>query len=697
MRLRDIRLKPKMMSGGLLPVLLAILTFVIAMFSLNDMIKSVHWVDHTHRAIRVYQEVYSEALAMEAGLRGFLVTGDESLLQLYTHSSETIGNLFPDLKKRMTSDDRVRLVNEAQELIETWRKNVAVPAIALRREIRNSRDLKDVAALVADENDKMHVGRLRGLVRAFVDAQNKALEQFRTEAAKATGVEEVRKALHDVDTSNAAVQHVLETYSASLDMMSSEREYLLSGKEVSLGSYNSAAKRAFELIDKQKQVSANNAAQLKSLQEMEDALKTWVKDVAEPEIGLRKQVAASKSFRDLQELVVKAENEKSFDKFKGIMGGFQDNVDNVLKEREKLSENAGQRAQYILVAGMTLTAVLAITISYILATTVTRPLAAAVALAEDISQGNLSRKLGLSGKDEVGVLGRSLNRMVESLREQMLLISEGINVLASSSLEISTTATQLGVSAAKTSAAVTETSTTVEQVKQAARISSEKARKVAENAQQAVLVSESGKRATEDTIQRMNLIKDQMGSVAETVVRLSEHSQRIEEIIAAVQDLADQSNLLAVNASIEAARAGDQGKGFAVVAQEIKSMADQSKNATEQVRSILEDTRKWVSAVVMVTEQGGKAVDAGVTQSTAAAESLQSLAQSVAASSQAATVIQTSNEQQFAGVDQVASAMASIEQSIQQTVAGTAQLEDASKRIADLGTSLKDLVQRYKT
>ena len=110
----------------------------------------------------------------------------------------------------------------------------------------------------------------------------------------------------------------------------------------------------------------------------------------------------------------------------------------------------------------------------------------------------------------------------------------------------------------------------------------------------------------------MRLISEQMESVGETVVRLSEHSQTIEEIIQTVQDLADQSNLLAVNALIEAARAGEQGKGFAVVAQEIKNLSHQSNQATDQVKSILDDTRRSVSAVVMATEQGSKAVQAGV-------------------------------------------------------------------------------------
>ena len=118
-----------------------------------------------------------------------------------------------------------------------------------------------------------------------------------------------------------------------------------------------------------------------------------------------------------------------------------------------------------------------------------------------------------------------------------------------------------------------------------------------------------------------------MESIGETVVRLSQHSQSIEQIISTVQDIADQSNLLAVNASIEAARAGERGKGFAVVAHEIKSLADQSREATAQVREILEEIRKWISAVVMATEQGAKAVTSGLDQAASAGESIKVLAE----------------------------------------------------------------------
>src|SRR5438128_9984713 len=108
--------------------------------------------------------------------------------------------------------------------------------------------------------------------------------------------------------------------------------------------------------------------------------------------------------------------------------------------------------------------------------------------------------------------------------------------------------------------------------------------------------------------------REQMNSIAQIMVRLSEQNQAIGQIIASVDDLAQQSNLLAVNASIEAAKAGDQGKGFGVVANEVKSLAEQSRQATTRVRNILSDIQKATGAAVMATEQGSKSVESGLQQ-----------------------------------------------------------------------------------
>ncbi|MFZ2301675.1 MAG: methyl-accepting chemotaxis protein [Gallionella sp.] len=271
-------------------------------------------------------------------------------------------------------------------------------------------------------------------------------------------------------------------------------------------------------------------------------------------------------------------------------------------------------------------------------------------------------------------------------------LRESVTQLSTSSAEILATTTQVASGAAETATAVSETTATVEEVKQTAQVASQKARNVSDSAQKASQVSQSGRKSVEEATQVMQRIQEQMESVAESIVRLSEQSQAIGEIIATVNDLAEQSNLLAVNAAIEANKAGEQGKGFAVVAQEVKSLAEQSKQATAQVRTILGDIQKATGTAVLATEQGNKAVQAGVKQTAETGEAIRLLADSVAEAAQAATQIAASSQQQMVGMDQVAQAMENIKQASVQNVSGTRQAEAAAQNLHELGQKLNDLI-----
>jgi methyl-accepting chemotaxis protein len=286
--------------------------------------------------------------------------------------------------------------------------------------------------------------------------------------------------------------------------------------------------------------------------------------------------------------------------------------------------------------------------------------------------------------------------MVEKLRSQIQQIIEGVNVLASAGSEIMASVSQLTSGAAETATSVSETTTTVEEVKQTADVTNQKAKRVSELGQRTLEISRAGLKSIEDTVNGMNRIREQMDSIADMVIRLSEQSQAIGEIIATVNDIAEQSNLLAVNASIEAAKAGEQGKGFAVVAQEIRSLAAQSKQATTQVRNILFDVQKAIGSAVMATEQGSKAVEEGVKLSTQAGESIDILAESVTEATHAAIQIAASSQQQLIGMDQVVLAMENIRESSIQTASSTKQTEKAAHDLHNLGQKLQEIVKLYK-
>ncbi len=317
--------------------------------------------------------------------------------------------------------------------------------------------------------------------------------------------------------------------------------------------------------------------------------------------------------------------------------------------------------------------------------------------AVSMANGDLTVTIAHGNRaDEIGTLMNAFYYMLNTLRNETQQIIEGTNTLASSISQISATATQLATSSAETSTSITEITSTVEDVRQTVNLSSEKAELVAESSEKGIHISETGKKATDDAISGMNRIKEEMEYVAESIVKLSEQTQSIGEIISAVNDLADQSNLLSVNASIEAAKAGEHGKGFAVVAQEVKSLADQSKEATNQVRTILNDIQKATSAAVMATERGSKAVETGVNLAIRLGDAINDLSNSVVNSAKAAMQIAASSQEQLVGMDQLLHAMENIKEASIQNVDGAKQLESATRNLDDLAKQLKEMAGMFR-
>jgi methyl-accepting chemotaxis protein len=205
-------------------------------------------------------------------------------------------------------------------------------------------------------------------------------------------------------------------------------------------------------------------------------------------------------------------------------------------------------------------------------------------------------------------------------------------------------------------------------------------------------VGEAGKKTVDGSIAAMHVVREQIEATAQNILTLAEQAQAIGEIIATVNDIAEETNLLALNAAIEASRAGEHGKGFAVVAGEIKELANQSKQATVQVRQILGEIQKATNAAVLSTENVTRGMSEVTEVSTKAGETIGALAETLAETMRAATQIAASAGQQAAGTAQIAVAIKNIDQVTQQTIAAARQSEKAAANLNSIGNQLASLV-----
>ncbi len=512
----------------------------------------------------------------------------------------------------------------------------------------------------------------------------------------------------DVMTTTAEwVKHTTEVLKAAneaekllVDMETGVRGFVITGKDEFLEPYN-AGKNGYDAkLAALKVLVSDNPAQVGRLTTIDEVVREWDKTVLSVQIATRREGSEGGDKTAAEALVAKGTGKAFMDRVRIMMAEFQSVEDGLMVARVKAADQAKRlstRSMVLSGGGGILLAVISmiVIIRGVYRQVGGEPVKIAL-ITEQVAAGNLMVDWRNGIKEPTGILA-SIGKLVENLQKQIASITETAGVLASAAAEISTSVSQVAASSTETAAAVSETTATVEEVKQTSRIASEKARVVAEGSQRAATVSLAGRQATDLAIERMNQIRQQMEAIADSIVRLSEQSQAIGTIIATVDDIAEQSNLLAVNAAIEAAKAGEQGKGFGVVAQEIKNLAAQSKQATGQVRSILGEIQKATSAAVMVTEQGSKGVEAGLAQSRQTGESIQALAGSIQEASNAAMQIAASSQQQVAGMTQVAQAMESVKQASVQNVDSMNQLKSAAANLRELGGKLKELVGRYRT
>jgi methyl-accepting chemotaxis protein len=336
--------------------------------------------------------------------------------------------------------------------------------------------------------------------------------------------------------------------------------------------------------------------------------------------------------------------------------------------------------------------------SFLLARRITRPL---VSLSEMVGrivqQGDLSVQLPPSHrKDEVGDLANAFAQMVEHLRGTTAGLQHGMRVLQATVSELEQANRQQERNIARQAAALQQTQVTAQEIKQSSLVAAEKADMVLSVAERAEEVGRIGEAALAGGLGGFEELRVQVEQMALRIAQLSERSQQIGGITQTVKELADQSNMLALNAAIEAVRSGEHGKGFSVVAREIRSLADQSIQATERVRDILGDISQAMLSAAKMTELGYMRMEEGLEQVRSSGGSLRELTTITQDNSAAVRQIASAVSQQNAGISQIFSAVTDLSAMMNETVLSLQATTKATHALQEVSEQMQQVARSYR-
>ncbi len=328
--------------------------------------------------------------------------------------------------------------------------------------------------------------------------------------------------------------------------------------------------------------------------------------------------------------------------------------------------------------------------------TVNKPLGLLEHAMTKAAEGDLSIEVNYESEDEIGVIIEAQKKMRAGLVELITQFKLTAEQVASAATEIASAAEQSASGAGEQEAQAGEVSSSIEQMAATIVESSQNAASATESARNAAEAAGEGGHIVQQTIEGMQAIADSVRESAETITELGKRSDEIGEIIGVIDDIADQTNLLALNAAIEAARAGEQGRGFAVVADEVRKLAERTTKATAEIAGMIKGIQKDTSGAVSSMEEGTKQVEAGMELAVKAGDSLTSIVSVVSEVQKMIEQIATASDEQSAAAEQISGNVGNIASVSKQSAESAEQMAATAEELNRQTDALNELVGRFK-
>jgi len=312
-----------------------------------------------------------------------------------------------------------------------------------------------------------------------------------------------------------------------------------------------------------------------------------------------------------------------------------------------------------------------------------------------VARGDLTLRAKATN-DSFGNVAEALNSMLDNFTQVLERASKAAGDVSTSANEILVASEQMASGATQQDQEITNTSSAVEELTVSMKQVSNNAEASAEAARRALEAAEQGNRSVRDTLEGMQRIRASVQATAKRIKSLGDRSLEISEIINVINDITEQTNLLALNAAIEAARAGEAGRGFAVVADEVRRLAEHSRSATKDIAALIKAIQAETSEAVVVMEEGTKEVEVGAKLADQAGKALEAISTVVRQSAELVQEISLASKQQVRGTEGVANAMQIISNITRQTSEGARQTTSTVEHMVKLSEQLNGVLSQFR-